>query len=167
MGQNFWRLGLVEAKIGIVSLKNIGNNFNPYFSVSETDDLMKNLLRIAKNVHDYPHRQQKKLIMARNDYMIEEENSKFFQVEFNLIASSLGPICQGARTVHTQINQMLKSEDSNNPENLNLNTEAFVDAFKAAHKAYGVKDAIIVNVNEYGTNLFDQMFPVDDLLAEG
>lgn len=116
------------------------------FRVGDFDELMKNFLRITKKVYDYPHRQQKSLIMARNDYMLEEENDRFFQVEFNLIAASLGPVCEGTRKVHRTINQLTNTPDSDLPQSLAPNTEEFIKAFKAAHKAYGKKEAVIVMV---------------------
>ena len=98
--------------------------------------------------------------------MVEEENNAFFQVEYNLIASSLGPICQGARKVHTTLNGITDSIKSNSPLNLD-NTEPFIKAFKAAHKAYGKKEAIIVSIADNGTNKFDQLFPIEDLALAG
>ena len=98
--------------------------------------------------------------------MIEEENDQFFQVEYNLFAASLGPICQGARNVHTLINNMTGSEDSNQPAALN-NSIPFIEAMKAGHEAYGKKEAIIVNVSDYGSNLFDHLFPIEALNEAG
>ena len=104
--------------------------------------------------------------MARNDYMIEEENNEFYQVEYNLFAASLGPICQGARKVHTLINNMSNSDDCNIPASLD-NSTPFIDALKAAHQAYGKEDAIIVNISDYGNNLFDHLFPIEALNEAG
>jgi hypothetical protein len=68
--------------------------------------MMTGLLKIAENVKDYPFRQKARLQMARNDFMIEEENNKFYQVEYNLIASGMGPICEEAHKVHKILNDM-------------------------------------------------------------
>jgi len=127
---------------------------------------MKNLTDIAKRVFKYKHRQPKRLLMSRNDYMIDEEKDEFYQVEYNLVAASLGPICQGARRVHTQINAMTKTSDTNNPLELN-NTKPFIEAFKAAYKAYNKPQSIIVVIADYGNNLFDHLFPFEEIQLAG
>lgn len=104
--------------------------------------------------------------MSRNDYMVEEDNGAFYQVEYNLIAASLGSISQGAREVHNSINSMTRVEDSNFPSHLD-NNKVFVDAFKAAHKAYGNPDAVIVSLVDTGSSVFDHIFMFEDLELSG
>ncbi len=123
-------------------------------------------MNIAEKVSKDPHRQKKRLIMSRNDYMVEEENKAFYQVEYNLIASSLSSICEGARVAHNVINRMTGVNDSNTPEHLR-NTQIFIEAFKAAHKAYGKPEAVIVALVDTGSSLFDHIFMQDDLELSG
>jgi Eukaryotic glutathione synthase, ATP binding domain len=79
---------------------------------------VQRFIKIADNVINYPHRQKKRLTMSRNDYMVEEENNAFYQVEYNLIAASLGSMSQGAREVHNTLNSMTGVEDSNYPRHI-------------------------------------------------
>ena len=134
--------------------------------MSDNDEMMMNLVKIANSVHSYPHRQTKRLIMSRNDFMVEEENNAFYQVEYNLIAAALGPISQGGRKVHTLLNVLTKEEDSNEPLDLK-NSQCFIEAFKCAHKAYGNPDAVIVAIKDNGNSLFDHLFMIEELLLSG
>ena len=104
--------------------------------------------------------------MSRNDYMVEEENNAFYQVEYNLIAASLGSMSQGAREVHNTLNSMTGVDDSNHPRHIQ-NNEAFVEGFKAAHKYYGKPNAVIVSLVDVGSNVFDHMFMLEDLEVSG
>ena len=128
--------------------------------------MMEKLCGIAENVYNAPHRQKLRLTMSRNDYMVEEENDAYFQVEYNLIAASLGPLCERTRKVHRIINSMTESSDANVPSVLN-NSHTFIDALKAAVKAYGKKNAVIVTVADNGTNLFDHLYPFEELALAG
>lgn len=128
--------------------------------------MMVKLCEIATKVYNAPFRQKLRLIMARNDYMIEESNGAFYQVEYNLIAASLGPLCQKTRKVHKTLNHLTESKDLNVPASLN-NTEPFIQAFKSAVEAYGKKNAVIVAIADNGTNIFDHLFPFEDLEASG
>lgn len=128
--------------------------------------MMEKLCGIAESVYNAPFRQKLRLTMSRNDYMVEEQNDTYFQVEYNLIAASLGPLCEKTRKVHKVINSLTESSDSNIPSVLN-NAHPFIDALKAAVKTYGKKNAVIVTVADNGTNLFDHLYPFEELELSG
>lgn len=98
--------------------------------------------------------------------MVEEENSKFYQVEYNLIAAGMGPICEQTKKVHNIINGMT-GKPSSDIKDLE-NTQTFTDAFIEAHKLYGNPEAIIVKINQNeDANKFDQLFPIEGLSDHG
>ena len=130
------------------------------------DELTSNLLKIANAVYDAPHRSKKRLIMARNDFMADEAKNEFFQVEFNLIASSLFSICQGAREVHNITNSLTEGKVD---AGLKLDTiRKYTEALRAGFKAYGNPEAVVVIViDPLESNLFDGFAMHDELALEG
>jgi len=130
--------------------------------------MMKNLLDIAEKVYDDPHRSKARLLIARNDYMIEKTEKGLipYQVEFNLIASGMGPINEQVQKVHQILNLRTKKADYLADQRLNT-TEELTKGLIAAHNFYGVKNAIIVVINKStDKNIFDQMFPVNGLMEQ-
>jgi len=98
--------------------------------------------------------------------MIDEHQGKCLQVEYNLIAAGLNSISEKVRSVHLALNNWTKRQSSGNQveySNVSVMTNGFVEA----HRIYGKKDAIIVKVEEYDGNQFDQLFPVEILTKHG
>lgn len=138
--------------------------------VGEFDPLMTKLLEIAENVKDAPHRNPVRLTMARNDFMVEKQDSQYqvYQVEYNLIASGMGPICEEIKKVHIILNSMEHGSSVTQDDKTLQNTKCFSQALETAHQLYGVQDAIIVKVNQsFDKNQYDQLFPVEYLAHKG
>lgn len=98
--------------------------------------------------------------------MIDEAKGECLQVEYNLIAAGLNSISEYVRRVHLTLNNWTKRE-STGAQVEYKNVEVMTNGFVEAHKLYGKKDAIVVKVEEYDGNQFDQLFPVDILTKHG
>ena len=126
----------------------------------KNDDFVDKLALIAEKVIKNNTHSKYKLLLARNDFMVDEENEKAIQVEFNLIASGLGILSQYHKTFAQTLEKMIgeKKEDHNQiKENWNLKTkEMFFTAFKEAFNLYGDSNAIIVYIVDEGQNTFSQ-----------
>jgi len=110
-----------------------------------------------------------KLLLARNDFMVDEDSSKATQVEFNLIASGLGILSEYHKTFAKTLEKMIGSpEEKKKEDNWNLKTkEMFFTAFKEAYNMYGNSNAVIVYIVDQGQNTFSQEAMIPWLIDAG
>ena len=81
------------------------------------------------------------------------EGDSFYQVEFNLIASGMGPISERHAIAMKRLATMFG--DKVPEQETTSNTDFLVTAMKSAHKAYGNQEAIIVVVVGLDNNIID------------
>ena len=115
----------------------------------KNDDFVDRLALIGEKVVNNETHSKIKLLLARNDFMVDEANSKATQVEFNLIASGLGILSEYHKTFSKTLEKMIgnKQEKKESNDNWSLKTkEMFFTAFKEAYNIYGNSDAVIVYI---------------------
>lgn len=151
--------------------------FDLDFLLEETADLEKQDEFVARFTEIIRKMKQSKTAckfryaISRNDFMVQED-SRFFQVEFNLIASSLGPI--SGRHYHSISRISTKFGDQPSPHSKKAsfpstgeNEDFLIQSMLAAHRAYGNPKAILVYVCGREKNVFDIFSPAKRLEEEG
>jgi glutathione synthase len=136
--------------------------------LAKEDDFVAEFVKIVQKKAQLPPNDAPdfRFAISRNDYMIEPD-SNFYQVEFNLIASSLGPISQRHRLALQAIDRDFETTDKSLTPVDEDNEKFLADSLAAAHAAYGVPEAIIVLVCAQEKNVFDQWCPSRRLAIQG
>ena len=137
--------------------------------LEHNDDFVKRFTDMVRRTQGNPLESNLKLAISRNDYIASGES--FYQVEFNLIASGMGPITQRHFKALDRINDLFQDKPrfevmKEDPE-VSDSEKFLARAMKASHDAYGVPDAIIVLVCGTEKNAFDQFSPSKHLSKEG
>lgn len=138
-------------------------------NLEKEDEFVAQFVRILRLKKDSKTATTKKLLISRNDFIREGEDG-IFQVEYNMIASSLGPISERHDAVMTRMEydfrdvKLPKQEVIYNEEK---NEDFLVEGLKAGHEAYGNPDAMIVMVCGEEKNVLDQWAPAQKLSALG
>lgn len=148
--------------------------YNPDFlleqckELEKDDDFVMRFTNIIRKVKDSKIKQGLKLAISRNDVMLQGD--QFYQVEFNLIASSLGPISQRHSQALGRLNSIFgdsKEQEKLSEAQLSNNEEFLFKAMKDTYEAYGNPKAVIVMVARKEKNVFDQYAPQTLLLQAG
>ena len=136
--------------------------------LEQNDEFVARFTNIIRKVQQRNLKNQTKLCISRNDFILSREDVPL-QVEFNLIASGMGPITQRHRQALARVEDLLQDRPPYRPvedELLSADGGEFLfRAFKAAHDCYGKKEAIVVMVCGVEKNAFDQ-FAAAGLLAK-
>jgi glutathione synthase len=151
--------------------------FDLDFLLEETAELEKQDEFVARFTDIIRKMKQTKSIckyryaISRNDFMVQDDG-RFYQVEFNLIASSLGPI--SGRHYHSISRICTKFGDLPSPHSkassfpsTGENEDFLIQSMLAAHKVYGNPKAILVYVCGREKNVFDIFSPAKRLEEEG
>ena len=135
--------------------------------IVKDDDFLRRLNSISQSVNSDPKKQSKgRLILCRNDYMIDQVDGVPKQVEVNLMAASLGMLSEGTRKTHQVLNQ-LTGRPKGSPLELD-DMARFADAIKTAHTLYQKEEAVVVIVTEKETtNVIDMEGFVSPLAERG
>lgn len=135
--------------------------------LERSDDFVARFTHIIRKAQLSP-RSQVKLCISRNDFILSNQNTPL-QVEFNLIASGMGPMTQRHHRALDRVDELLCDRPPYSAAEDPLLTadggQFLFRAFKAAHDCYGNKDAIVVMVCGAEKNVFDQ-FAAAGLLAQ-
>ena len=123
--------------------------------IIKDDDFLRNLNTISLDVNNSSNKKAKgRLILCRNDFMIDHIDGAPKQVEVNLMAASLGLLSEGTRKAHQVLNQ-LTGKTKGLPSEID-NMQKFADAIKTAHCLFGNNEAVVVIVTENETtNVID------------
>ena len=139
--------------------------------LEKEDDFVARFTSIIRKTKGNKNTTSKKCSITRNDVMVQDDG-RFFQVEFNMIASSLGPISEKH---HHSLNRIAKifgdkpspftdkDELTSAVDNLDFVTKSLI----ATHKSYGNPDAIIVFLCGKEKNVFDIFAPLSGLKEAG
>lgn len=75
--------------------------------VTDADNFITEFKKISRAQHDSPFAKDKpEISIIRNDFMFDDKKKDFFQIEYNLIAVSLGPIVQRVSSSLSYLNEL-------------------------------------------------------------
>src|SRR3990167_95318 len=136
--------------------------------LAKEDDFVAEFVKIVRKKAELPPSDAPdfRFAISRNDFMIEPDDN-FYQVEFNLIASGMGPISQRHQKALQSIDRDFGTTDKTLTPVEEDNEKFLADSLAAAHQAYGVPDAVIVLVCSQEKNVFDQWCPSRRLALQG
>src|SRR3990167_3396200 len=136
--------------------------------LAKEDDFVAEFVKIVRKKAELPPSDAPdfRFAISRNDFMIEPDDN-FYQVEFNLIASGMGPISQRHQKALQSIDRDFGTTDKTLTPVEEDNEKFLADSLAAAHQAYGVPDAVIVLVCDLEKNAVDQWAPSDSLAEKG
>jgi Eukaryotic glutathione synthase, ATP binding domain. len=135
--------------------------YSKLFEVCKIDDFTRQLVELSKKVHNSKHFQEIYFGLTRNDFMYDDIEKKFIQVEYNTISASF--VALGTKIVefhkHLYSNYSNFFNISESPADSILENNPllnFVNGFNYAYKLYGNTGVILFVVLEDEKNLYDQ-----------
>ncbi len=151
-------------------------SYDPHFLLTHsaglelTDEFVARFTGIIRKAQERSFKNQTKLCISRNDFILAA-NGEPRQVEFNLIASGMGPITQRHHQAIARVEDFLRDRPPYSTlEDPLLASDGglfLFRAFKAAHDCYGKKQAVVVMVCGQEKNAFDQFAPAALLAKAG
>jgi hypothetical protein len=151
--ENLVRKTQVHNELMIKVSQNTQYLYDVLENICLVDEFTRRLLEVSRNQKKKGFKQSIQLGLTRNDFMFDESEGKFFQVEFNTIAASF--VCIGSKIAefHSHVDRIFgigKKVVANNP------LDGFVNAFQLAFQLYGSRGVVLFVVIKDEKNLFDQ-----------
>ena len=136
--------------------------------LEKDDEFVGNFISILRKVKESKTAQRAKCGITRNDFIVDKSGQPL-QVEFNLYASSLGPISEKHSNALFNIGLQNKDVTSHDLENYQTgeNEDFLARAMEAAWRWYGKPKAVVVLVSGKEKNVIDQFAAANKLANKG
>jgi len=135
--------------------------------LEKDDEFVGQLTSLLRKVKDSKTAQTATLAITRNDF-IADKSRQFLQVEFNMIAAGMGPICDNHAKTMYHMGKALEDAGVDESDFLYADSDEFLaKAMESAWRYYGNQESIIVMICNREKSAYEQFSQSKNLAERG